>query len=126
VSGTWRIRERSAFADLRRRGRRARSGPVSVTWLPPALEVAAGDEVRPQVAYAIGKVVGGAVQRNLVRRRLQAVVASVAADLAPGSYLVGAGSAALGASSSELRASLLDALQRLPAPGGLSAVPEAV
>ena len=92
-----------------------------MTWLPPAH----GDDdgARPRVGYAIGRVVGGAVQRNLVRRRLQAVVASVSAELAPGTYLIGAGPAALGASSTELRAALLDALRRLPAPGGLVAAP---
>ncbi|CAA9250548.1 MAG: hypothetical protein AVDCRST_MAG50-2217 [uncultured Acidimicrobiales bacterium] len=121
MSSTWRIRERSAFADLRRRGRRARSGPVSVTWLGHA---DAGTP--PRVAYAIGKVVGGAVTRNRVRRRLQAVVATVAADLGPGSYLVGAGPAAADADFEGLRAALVEALVALPAPGGLAARPGAV
>ena len=96
---------------------------MSVTWLPPAGGELPGAGARPQVGYAIGKVVGGAVQRNLVRRRLQAVVDSVAADLAPGTYLIGAGPDALGASSSELRESLLDAFRRVPGPGGLAAAP---
>ena len=121
MSSTWRIRERSAFADLRRRGRRARSGPVSVTWLAPVV-----GGTPPRVAYAIGKVVGGAVTRNRVRRRLQAVMASGANDLGPGSYLVGAGPAAADAGFEELRAALVEALVALPAPGGLDARPRAV
>jgi ribonuclease P protein component len=96
---------------------------VSVTWLPPAGGELPGAGAPPQVGYAIGKVVGGAVRRNLVRRRLQAVVASVAADLAPGTYLIGAGPDALGTTFEELRAALLDAFRRVPAPGGLSAAP---
>jgi hypothetical protein len=50
-------------------------------------------------------------------------VASVAADLAPGTYLIGAGPDALGTTFEELRAALLDAFRRVPAPGGLSAAP---
>jgi ribonuclease P protein component len=93
---------------------------VSVTWLP------ADDGVDPpRVGYAIGKVVGGAVTRNLVRRRLQAVVASVAGDLGPGTYLVGAGPTAAGAGFAELRSALTDALTSLPAPGGLARRPAA-
>jgi ribonuclease P protein component len=118
VASTWRIREQSAFADLRRRGRRARSGPVSVTWV----EGAAGQP--PRVAYAVGKVVGNAVVRNRVRRRLQAVVAGVAADLGPGTYLIGAGPAAATAPYGALATSLHRALVALPAPGGLLALPE--
>ena len=94
---------------------------MSVTWLPPSAGALPDAGSPPQVGYAIGKVVGGAVRRNLVRRRLQAVVASVAADLAPGTYLIGAGPAAVGATFPDLRAALLDALRRVPAPGGLSA-----
>lgn len=113
MASTWRIREQSAFAELRRRGRRSRSGPVSVTW------VAGDGGTPPRVAYAIGKVVGGAVVRNRVRRRLQAVVASLAPELGPGTYLIGAGAAAAGASHAELAASLTRALRGLPDPGGL-------
>jgi ribonuclease P protein component len=119
VASTWRIREQSAFAELRRRGRRARSGPVSVTWV----DGPAGEP--PRVAYAIGKVVGNAVVRNRVRRRLQAALATVAASLGPGTYLVGAGPAAASAPYAELSASLVAALVALPAPGGLATVPQA-
>jgi uncharacterized protein len=61
----WRIRDRSTFAELRRRGRRIRRGPLSVTWL--AEEVGRP----PRVAYAVGRPVGTAVARNRLRRRLR-------------------------------------------------------
>ena len=73
----------------------------------------------PRVGYAIGKVVGGAVTRNLVRRRLQAALRPLADDLGPGTYLVGAGPAAATASYAELADALAAALVTLPAPGGL-------
>lgn len=40
------------------------------------------------VAYALPRAVGGAVQRNRIRRRLRAIVRSL--DLAPGIYLLSA------------------------------------
>ena len=118
---TWRIREQSAFADLRRRGRRSRSGPVSVTW-----SAAVDPTEPPRVGYAIGKVVGNAVTRNRVRRRLQAVIASVATDLGAGTYLVGAGPAAAATTYAELASGLVTALVALPQPGGLVAPPQVV
>jgi len=39
-----------------------------------------------RVAYAVGRAVGGAVDRNRVRRRLRAIVRDT--NLAPGAYLV--------------------------------------
>lgn len=46
----------------------------------------------PRVAYAVGRKVGGAVTRNRLRRRLQAIVAechrSGRSALAPGAYLL--------------------------------------
>jgi ribonuclease P protein component len=89
-SQLWRIRERRTFADLQRRGRRARRGPLTVTWLPgPA-------DVPPGAAFAVGRSAGGAVTRNRVRRRLRAALRELqaAGRLPGGSYLVG-GSAAL-------------------------------
>lgn len=44
---------------------------------------------RPRVAFALSRRRGTAVERNRVRRRLRAVFREVAADLAPGRYLVG-------------------------------------
>jgi ribonuclease P protein component len=43
---------------------------------------------RSQVAYAVSRKVGNAVQRNLLRRRLRAIVAERATDLPVGAYVV--------------------------------------
>jgi len=64
------------------------------------------------VAYAVGKRYGGAVDRNRCRRRLRAVVRECAADLPPGSYLIGAGHGAQGLAFRELRDRVFEALQR--------------
>jgi ribonuclease P protein component len=80
---TWRITDRSTFDALRRSGRRARSGSVSVIFVNDG-----GDRVR--VAYAVGRRFGGAVERNRLRRRMRAAVRAVElqVELNPGAYLV--------------------------------------
>jgi len=93
----WRVRDRASFAALRRSGARRRVGPLTITRLEPA----AGGSPVPAVAFAIGRSLGGAVDRNRLRRRLRAILAEV--DLAPGTYLVGAGPAAATLSHQELR-----------------------
>jgi ribonuclease P protein component len=118
VSALWRVRDRATFAELRRSGRRSRSGPVSVTWLP-------GDAgAPPRLACSIGRQVGPAVTRNRLRRRIRAIVADAAPDLRPGTYLVGVGPAATDLTHGDLRAAVLHAIAALPdasaAPGGLS------
>jgi ribonuclease P protein component len=67
-----------------------------------------GDPGRPpSVAYAVPRAVGGAVERNRLRRRLRALVAELHPDLVPGGcYLVSAGPAAMSATPPELRAAL--------------------
>ena len=54
------------------------------------------------VAYAIGRAVGPAVTRNLVRRRLRALICQKFVDLPAGLYLVGATPAAAQRSFGEL------------------------
>jgi ribonuclease P protein component len=89
-----RISDRATFDALRRDGRRARRGPVTVVFLPTCSDSgadrggAAGDA---RVAYGVGRGVGPAVVRNRVRRRLRAAVREVDRDrggLAAGAYLV--------------------------------------
>lgn len=86
---------------------------MTVTWM-------VGDPASsgpPRVAYAIGRKAGGAVVRNRVRRRLRAIVREVAAELDPGSYLIGAGAAAATLPYRELRATVIEALRSAPARG---------
>jgi ribonuclease P protein component len=80
---TWRITDRATFEALRRTGKRARCGPVSVVFLDDGRE-------RARVAYAIGRRAGGAVERNRLRRRLRSSVSEIEgeAGLSPGAYLV--------------------------------------
>jgi ribonuclease P protein component len=89
----WRITDRGSFLALRQRGRRARRGPLTVTWLRPT----PGDRTTPpRVGFAVGKAAGGAVLRNRIRRRLRAALRQLAAEgrLPAGTYLLG-GSAPL-------------------------------
>src|ERR1700694_4726853 len=82
-SRPWRIRDRTTFADLRRSGRRIKRGAVTVIWVD-------GDPYQPpRVAYAVGRSVGNAVQRNRLRRRLRAIVSDRAVAWRPGASLVG-------------------------------------
>jgi ribonuclease P protein component len=67
----------------------------------------------PCVAFAIGRQVGPAVVRNRLRRRLRVILRDIAADLAPGSYLVGTRPEAAHLSFPDLRAALMRSLQDL-------------
>ena len=108
VGLTWRIRDRGTFVELRRRGRRARRGPVTVTWMPgPASQP-------PRVAYAVGRPVGGAVVRNRLRRRLRGIVAELAESLRPGAWMIGAGPGAVDMNYEDLKASVAEALSAIP------------
>lgn len=69
VSLIWRIRHRRVFGALRAQGRRASCGPLAVVHVGPDGESAL--DAPPQVAFAVGKRVGNAVERNSVRRRLR-------------------------------------------------------
>ena len=108
VAAVWRVRDASTFRELRRRGRRARGGGLTVTWLPVP-----GDDP-PRVAYAIGRTVGNAVTRNRLRRRLRSVVAEVATELRPGTYLIGADPSAATLDHGDLRRTLCTVLSKLP------------
>lgn len=77
----WRVRDRATFEALGR-ARPTTCGPVRIR----RVVVGGGP---PRVAYAVGRGVGSAVDRNRVRRRLRAAVRAHAALLAPGTaYLV--------------------------------------
>ena len=124
---TWRVRDRATFEALRREGRRARRGALSVTFVP-----ATGGP--PRFAYGIGRRVGPAVARNRVRRRLRAAARELAGPppgLPPGAYLVTVSPQIVGATYDELRRGLGEACAAAtaaappaaparPAPGGPS------
>lgn len=77
-----RIRDRATFQALGGSPCRVQRGPIRVTW------VSGGPGSGPRVAYAIGRKVGGAVERNRVRRRLRVICTEASEDLRPGSYLI--------------------------------------
>jgi ribonuclease P protein component len=76
-----RITRADDFRTVMRRGRHARGRFV-------ASHVLAGDDGATRVGFVVGKAVGGAVQRNLVRRRLRAIASESLVDLRPGSSVV--------------------------------------
>jgi ribonuclease P protein component len=101
----WRITDRATFAELRRRGRRARRGPLALTWLAaePGTWLAAEPGTPPRVAFAVGRQAGTAVARNRVRRRVRAALQELDPPLPAGIYLVGAGPEAAAMTAAELR-----------------------
>ena len=104
----WRVHTRHDFEQLRR-GRRRRSGPLTVTQGP-------GDPARPaKVAYAISRKVGTAPRRNLLRRRLRAILTAEASRLTHASYLITASAGAAELPFDELRTYLMEALSALSA-----------
>jgi ribonuclease P protein component len=100
VSLIWRVRGHGTFRDLARAPSR-RHGALGARLLP-------GDPGRPpSVAYSVPRAVGGAVERNRLRRRLRAAVRTVAPELEPGGrYLVSAGPAVKELSPTELEDAL--------------------
>jgi ribonuclease P protein component len=101
------VRGRRTFAELRRSKRRARSGPVRVQFVP-----AQESDGARRVAYTVPRKVGTAVERNRCRRRLRSVVVETAASLPAGTYLVGIDQVVRGLPFQELRARVIEAMQR--------------
>jgi ribonuclease P protein component len=89
---------------------------VTVTWAP------VHPTAPPQVGFAVGKRVGGAVQRNRLRRRLRAIATEVAADLTPGAYLIGTAPEAAALPFRELRTIVSDLLLGAPSTGRRASV----
>ena len=81
----WRIRDRRSFIELRRRGRRAHHGVVTVTF---ASDPVTSPAEPPRVGFAVSRKVGSAVVRNRIRRQIQAHLRSISDTMASGIYLV--------------------------------------
>lgn len=81
----WRIRDRRSFVELHRRGRRAHRGCVTVTFAaaPPG-----SPAEPPRVAFALSRKVGSSVERNRLRRQIQAHLREIAGTMPSGAYLV--------------------------------------
>ena len=103
----WRVRGHATFRELARAPAR-RQGALRLRMLP-------GDTATPpSVAYAVPRAVGGAVDRNRLRRRLRAAVRDLEPELVPGAaYLLSAGPAAMTAGPAELRSTLSTLLSAL-------------
>src|SRR5665213_1510005 len=99
------VRSRETFADLRRSTSRGRSGSVSVSF------VGRPDWDRPQVAYAVNRKVGNAVQRNLLRRRMRAIVSERAEELPVGAYVVRSTAEGPALGFNELKVAMSQALE---------------
>lgn len=99
----WRIRDRGTFDALGRVPSRA-VGPIRLR----SVSLPRGDtETPPRVAYAIGRSVGSAVERNRLRRRVRAVVRAHRALLQPDTaYLVAAGPRARAMTHEQLMAAM--------------------
>jgi ribonuclease P protein component len=114
-----RVGDRATFDALRREGRRARRGPMTVVHLPGTGEV--------RVAFAIGRKVGPAVVRNRLRRRLRAAARDLdrsTGGLPTGAYLITLRPEAAGSSYRDLHHDLGRAIgsatagPRRPRPAG--------
>jgi len=117
----WRISDRRTFLELQRSGRRARSGVLSVTFVPAPDDQSTGRPATepdpPRVAFAITRRFGPAVDRNRVRRRLRAAISEIAgrtpSPVAPGAYLLTVRPEALTRTFEQLTQDLEQAFDRL-------------
>ena len=106
----WRVRGHATFRDLARAPVR-RHGALSARLAPGN----PGDP--PRVAYAVPRAVGGAVDRNRLRRRLRATVRDLEPELVPGgAYLLSVGPALMTTSPTELRDTVRTVLRRTREP----------
>jgi ribonuclease P protein component len=103
--GVGRIRSQRTFDRFRSSSTAGSSGPLRVKFVQQI------SWSRAEVAYALGKKLGGAVVRNRLRRRLRAIVAADGIELSPGAYLVSAGPGATKLSFDELRVAMGHALR---------------
>ncbi len=104
------IRSRQTYADLRKHARKGRNGPITVQFLPQP------DWLQSQVAYAIGRQCGGAVERNRLRRRMRAVLGEQAQVLPTGAYLVRSSPDGPSLTYEQLKEAMIQALEKATTP----------
>ena len=79
------VRRSEDFKAVLRRGRRVARGPIVVHLLPATTT----DRAAPtRAGFVVGRAVGSAVTRNLVRRRLRHLVRDRLPALSPGTTVV--------------------------------------
>ncbi len=78
---TERLRASTDFAAVRTKGRAVHGTATTLSWVATA-------RAQNRFGFVVGKRVGNAVQRNLVKRRLRAVMESRKVALAPGHDIV--------------------------------------
>ncbi|MGZ4693613.1 MAG: ribonuclease P protein component [Acidimicrobiales bacterium] len=111
------MRDRRTFLELRRSGRRVRSGVLSVTFVPAPDDDPGAQADPPRVAFAITRRFGPATDRNRIRRRLRAAIREIAgrtpSPVAPGAYLLTVRPEALTRTFVQLTQDLEQAFDRL-------------
>ena len=70
------------------------------------------DWPRSEVAYAVGRKVGNAVERNLLRRRMRAIASDRARGLPVGAYLVRCGPETKALQFNELKVAMSQAFEQ--------------
>ena len=111
----WKVRGRTAFrafnppraTPAHLRPSRAHIGPVTVSF------VNGNPAEPPRVAYALGRKVGNAVERNRIRRQLRTIVHELASQLRPGMYLIGVAPPSTDLHFGELRLTVMRALDAI-------------
>jgi ribonuclease P protein component len=90
LAAAHRLRRRSDFAATIRGGRRAARGSlvVHLDRQTPAQAEPPVSPAPPRAGFVVSKAVGGAVQRNRVKRRLRHLVRARIDTLPPGAMLV--------------------------------------
>ena len=83
-----RLTRSRGFSTAVRHGRRSGTATLVVHLLAPTGDVSSSVDRPPQVGFVVGKAVGPAVTRNLVKRRLRALARERVASLPRSSTLV--------------------------------------
>jgi ribonuclease P protein component len=101
-----RLRSPRDFAAVRAHGRTVHGAALLLGWR-------ANDLSHNQYGFVVGKRVGNAVTRNLVKRRLRAIIQQLHPEIAPGHALViTAKAAAAGCSFTALQGEMQQLLRR--------------